>query len=471
MIQTIAGISPAAELQGAFGAASGQGDSPFLALLTQALGAQSGKSGVATESVFAALLGNPGGGASEGGLPLAVPDLEDATPAQPVSLAGLLGKGLLGGTPGRRLGDTSTADSAGTLPVGLGGTSSGTSPVNPAGALAKVLRPRPEGDEDSGKAAAPANEVLVAVLTGIPSAEPSASAVPSSAGNAGSVLAAGLEGRVDRLSRMLAGQPAVAAATDDGGEEAEFASTADAADGKKLPPSLAAFAGGAQESARGREVAAVRAAASDGMPAVALKSDPAALVSTAVPPSTLQDSTVVAQGSGPAAPQVPQSGHELAMSAARGPGQHSVGDKVEIHIQSNLGSQAWQREVGDRLVWLAGRQGQSAELILNPPSLGAIEVRLNLSGGEASAQFFSANPNVREVLESALPRLREMLGSAGIALGEAMVSNQSFSHQDGARQGGSGQAGGGGFAASDNADAQSASGTQSRGTSLLDYFA
>lgn len=86
----------------------------------------------------------------------------------------------------------------------------------------------------------------------------------------------------------------------------------------------------------------------------------------------------------------------------------------------------WQSELGEKVVWLAGRQGQMAALSLNPPSLGNIEVRLNLSGHEAGAQFFSANPTVREAIEAALPRLREMMAEAGLSLGQAMVSSEPF---------------------------------------------
>jgi len=102
--------------------------------------------------------------------------------------------------------------------------------------------------------------------------------------------------------------------------------------------------------------------------------------------------------------------------------------RVSTHVNAPLASQAWRSELGDRLVWMIGRQSQSAEIILNPPALGSIEVRLNmnLAGNEAGAQFFSNNANVREALESAFPRLREMLAGAGINLGQASVSQESF---------------------------------------------
>ena len=142
-------------------------------------------------------------------------------------------------------------------------------------------------------------------------------------------------------------------------------------------------------------------------------------------------------------------------------------------MHNSAGSVAWQQELGDKLTWMIGRQSQSAELILNPPSLGAVEVRLNMSGGEANAQFYAANPAVRDLLESALPKLREMMGGIGLALGEAMVSNQSFGQRDKAGTG-SAQAEArltdaqSGVDGAEGATAGMALGTRHR---LLDFFA
>jgi flagellar hook-length control protein FliK len=105
-------------------------------------------------------------------------------------------------------------------------------------------------------------------------------------------------------------------------------------------------------------------------------------------------------------------------------------DRTVLPMQTPLGMPGWQQEFADKLVWMSGRQGQVAELILNPPALGSVEVRLNLSGGEAGAQFYSPHAAVRDAIEAALPRLRDMMAEAGLALGEAMVSNQPFQHRN-----------------------------------------
>lgn len=103
---------------------------------------------------------------------------------------------------------------------------------------------------------------------------------------------------------------------------------------------------------------------------------------------------------------------------------------VPATIQAPLRSPAFANEFGDRLVWMVNRHVQSAELTLNPPQLGAVEVRLSMHGNEAGAQFYSANPQVREALDQAMSKLREIMAGAGITLGQATVSDQGFARQD-----------------------------------------
>lgn len=107
--------------------------------------------------------------------------------------------------------------------------------------------------------------------------------------------------------------------------------------------------------------------------------------------------------------------------------------RLNVAIEAPFRSPAFANELGEKIAWLAGRHAQFAELSLNPPHLGALEVRLSLSGGEAVAQFFSANAGVRDALETAMPRLRELMAQAGIHLGEAQVRDEAFARDEAAR--------------------------------------
>lgn len=100
-----------------------------------------------------------------------------------------------------------------------------------------------------------------------------------------------------------------------------------------------------------------------------------------------------------------------------------------VDIAPPVGTREWGNDIGNRLVWMVNRQESRAELVLNPPQLGRIEISLTVSGSEANAQFSCASPAVKEALENALPRLRELLADAGITLGQAQVGSHSSGRQ------------------------------------------
>ncbi|BBB60505.1 hypothetical protein UNDKW_2232 [Undibacterium sp. KW1] len=93
-------------------------------------------------------------------------------------------------------------------------------------------------------------------------------------------------------------------------------------------------------------------------------------------------------------------------------------------IAPRVGSNGWDKAVGQKVVWMVGEGLQSAELTLNPPDLGPLQVVLKVSNEQASASFSSAQPEVREALEAALPRLKQMLSDAGVQLTGFSVNSQ-----------------------------------------------
>ena len=115
-------------------------------------------------------------------------------------------------------------------------------------------------------------------------------------------------------------------------------------------------------------------------------------------------------------------------------------EAAQPRLAPAVGSAAWSQALGDRVVWMAGNAQQTATLTLNPPNLGPLQVVLNISNDQAVASFFAAQPEVRQALESAFPRLKEMLGESGIQLEQATVSaDTSPQQQDQAAAGRSGQ--------------------------------
>ena len=58
---------------------------------------------------------------------------------------------------------------------------------------------------------------------------------------------------------------------------------------------------------------------------------------------------------------------------------------------------------------------------VTPPELGPVEVRIDLSNGEASFAIVATQPATRDALEQALPLLRDLLAAQGLTLGQASV--------------------------------------------------
>jgi flagellar hook-length control protein FliK len=87
-----------------------------------------------------------------------------------------------------------------------------------------------------------------------------------------------------------------------------------------------------------------------------------------------------------------------------------------------VGTPAWDQALGQKIVWMVRGGEQSATLTMNPPDLGPMQVVLSVTNNQATVDFMSAQPEVRQALESALPRLREMMGESGVQLGQANVS-------------------------------------------------
>lgn len=93
-------------------------------------------------------------------------------------------------------------------------------------------------------------------------------------------------------------------------------------------------------------------------------------------------------------------------------------------IGTPLTSTGWPSEFSQKIVWMSTQQNHTAELHLNPPDLGPLNVSLKISDNQATALFTSPHGVVRDAIENALPKLRDMLADNGIMLGNATVSDQ-----------------------------------------------
>jgi len=103
----------------------------------------------------------------------------------------------------------------------------------------------------------------------------------------------------------------------------------------------------------------------------------------------------------------------------------AVQTSASARIDTPLGASGWGAAFQQKIVWLVDRQQQSAELHMNPPHLGPVEVTLSLAEDGAHIAFTSPHAAVREAIEASLADLKTALGEKGLALGQATVGADS----------------------------------------------
>jgi flagellar hook-length control protein FliK len=103
--------------------------------------------------------------------------------------------------------------------------------------------------------------------------------------------------------------------------------------------------------------------------------------------------------------------------------RHTAG-VLHLDTQLPLQSPRFAEGFGQQVVVLAQNGIQQAQMSLNPPELGPIDVRITFHHDEASVQIAAASGLARETIQEALPRLRELMDSAGVRLNDAGVFAQ-----------------------------------------------
>jgi flagellar hook-length control protein FliK len=122
------------------------------------------------------------------------------------------------------------------------------------------------------------------------------------------------------------------------------------------------------------------------------------------------------------APQIMSGLHAQATAASSG------------RLHTPVGQSGWNQALGQHMVMMAGVAQQTATLTLNPPDLGPLQVVLQVQNSHAEATFTTAQPEVRQALENAMPKLREMMEQAGIELGQTTVNTGTPQQQQTAQQ-------------------------------------
>ena len=297
-------------------------------------------------------------------LPSAATDAADAAPGtegKPVPFAMLLGIALDGGAPG----DASTKTPA--------------------------AEPKADKDASEGPAAAVATDAAALLIAGgaipVPVATPAATGTPAASDATTAQDVAHAQSATARSDAMPPGAPTPSAAT-----VASAANDSPAAKDARPP--------------------------SDAPAPPASHAEPAAKRESPTQAAMLASPAVAAMPDAVKAPDAPSS-PAIAPASHAGP----VAEAPAFHgrVSAPVHAPEFPREFASQ-VRIAVQQGvEQASIAVNPPELGPVEVRLEISNGEARVHFAAESAATREVLTDAISKLREMLGSQGLTLSGSTV--------------------------------------------------
>ena len=127
-------------------------------------------------------------------------------------------------------------------------------------------------------------------------------------------------------------------------------------------------------------------------------------------------------GSGDVAAQLAQAGSDAASQSR---------DKSQLMSAVHLSNaQQAAPELAERMTLMIGQKWHEAEIQLEPQGLGKMSIQLSIDQDQkASVQFVVQQGHARELLEQALPKLRDMLASQGVQLGQTSVQQQAAGQQ------------------------------------------
>nr|WP_057924586.1 flagellar hook-length control protein FliK [Burkholderia ambifaria] len=121
-------------------------------------------------------------------------------------------------------------------------------------------------------------------------------------------------------------------------------------------------------------------------------------------------------------------------NVATAPAASSIAAANAHVLAPHVGTADWTDALSQKVVFLSNAHQQSAELTLNPPDLGPLQVVLRVADNHAHALFVSQHAQVRDAVEAALPKLREAMEAGGLGLGSATVSDGGFASQQNPQQ-------------------------------------
>ncbi|MCS6136695.1 flagellar hook-length control protein FliK [Shewanella baltica] len=151
--------------------------------------------------------------------------------------------------------------------------------------------------------------------------------------------------------------------------------------------------------------------------------------------------------------------------------QLSLRQGVDQQNQMQEMIQRFSHVMKQQLITMVSQGIQHAEIRLDPPELGHMLVKIQVHGDQTQVQFHVTQTQTRDLVEQAMPRLRELLQEQGMQLADSHVSQGGQGER---REGGFGDGGGSNGADVDEISAEELHLGLNQATSVnsgIDYYA
>ncbi|MBX2809945.1 MAG: flagellar hook-length control protein FliK [Cellvibrionaceae bacterium] len=104
--------------------------------------------------------------------------------------------------------------------------------------------------------------------------------------------------------------------------------------------------------------------------------------------------------------------------------------KTQLSVTLPFAEAQWGQALNERVVWMSAQGIQEAEIHLDPPELGPLQVKVTVEKEQAHVSFTVQHASVRDALDQNALRLREMFDSDGINLVNVDISDQAEQQAD-----------------------------------------
>lgn len=138
-----------------------------------------------------------------------------------------------------------------------------------------------------------------------------------------------------------------------------------------------------------------------------------------------------------------------------------------LDMPVDINSSQWADKFSEHIIWLGNQGIKSALIKIHPEDLGPLEISIKVVKDNASVNISSQNSTVRDIVDQALPRLREMMAEQGLNLTDVHIgadanSRQFSQHSNSAEDG---------FTSHYEEEIQSTVSSKRTQEGLIDYFA